>query len=63
MAFRENMRIDNKFVAPNFERQMCCFGSHYNDSSKPSKELSEAIDELFDVVMNIKLLKDYDDNK
>ena len=57
------MRINNKLVAPNFDRLICCFDNHYRNSSKPSKELSEAIDELFDLVQNIKPLKDNDEIK
>lgn len=57
------MRINNKFVAPNFDRLICCFDNHYRNSSKPSTELSEAIDKLFDLVKNIKPLKDNDEIK
>ena len=57
------MRINNKFVATNFDRLICCFDNHYRNPSKPSKELSEAIDELFDLVKNIKPLKDNDEIK
>ncbi len=55
--------INDKFVAPNFDRLIRCFSNNYRDSSKPSRELSEAIDELFSSIKYIKPLKNNDEIK
>ena len=57
------MKNSYKFVAPNINKLLHCLGSNFINSSKPSKELSEAIDELFDSVKYIKPLKDNNEIK